>query len=62
MGQQDPGRRPGTVQALQTMTPAQQFSTIADLAGLRRSPRAGVPRAKADQCLANGADANQLVR
>lgn len=52
-----------TLQGLQTMPPAQQFSTIADLAGLKTfAAQRGVPRAKADQCLANEADANQLVQ
>ena len=51
------------MQALQAMPPAQQFSTIADLAGLKTfAAQRGVPRAKADQCLANEADANQLVQ
>jgi protein-disulfide isomerase len=45
------------------MPPAQQFSTIADLAGLKTfAAQRGVPRAKADQCLANENDANQLVQ
>ena len=51
------------MQGLQTMPPAQQFSTIADLAGLKTyASQRGVPRAKADQCLANEAEANQLVQ
>ena len=51
------------LQALQSMAPAQQFSTIADLAGLKQYvAMRGVPRAKADQCLANEAEANQLVQ
>ena len=51
------------MQQLQTMPPAQQFSTIADLAGLKTfAAQRGVPRAKADQCLGNEADANQLVQ
>lgn len=54
---------PAQMQALQTMQPAQQFSTIADLAGLKSfAAQRGVPRAKADQCLASEADANQLVQ
>ena len=54
---------PAQLQALQGMPPAQQFSTIADLGGLKQyvSMR-GVPRAKADQCLANEAEVNQLVQ
>ena len=45
------------------MPPAKQFATIADLGGLKQyvSMR-GVPRAKADQCLANQADIDQLVQ
>jgi protein-disulfide isomerase len=51
------------MQALQAMPPAQQFSTIADMAGLKTfAAQRGVPRAKAEQCLANEADANQLVQ
>lgn len=51
------------LQALQTMPVAQQFSTIADLAGLKTfAAQRGVPRAKADQCLANEQETNQLVQ
>ncbi len=51
------------MQALQSMTPAQQFSTIADLAELKQfAAMRGVPRAKAEQCLANEAEVNQLVQ
>jgi protein-disulfide isomerase len=51
------------LQALQTAPPAQQFSTIADLAGLKTfAAQRGVPRAKADQCLGNEAEINQLVQ
>jgi len=54
---------PATMQALQTMPPAQQFSTIADLGGLKQyAAMRGVPRAKADQCLADQAEATQLVQ
>ena len=54
---------PAQLQALQSMAPAQQFSTIADLAGLKQyASMRGVPRAKAEQCLANEAEANQLVQ
>ena len=57
------GADQATLQGLQSMPPAQQFSTIADLAGLKTfAAQRGVPRAKADQCLANEADANQLVQ
>jgi protein-disulfide isomerase len=52
-----------TLQGLQGMAPAQQFSTIADLAGLKTfAAQRGVPRAKADQCLANETETNQLVQ
>lgn len=54
---------PAQMQALQTMPPAQQFSTIADLGGLKQyASMRGVPRAKAEQCLANEAEVNQLVQ
>jgi protein-disulfide isomerase len=54
---------PAQMQALQTMPPAQQFSRIADLGGLKQyAAMRGVPRAKADQCLANEAEVNQLVQ
>ncbi|WP_187107843.1 thioredoxin domain-containing protein [Sphingomonas xanthus] len=49
--------------ALQSMPPAQQFSTIADLANLKQfAAMRGVPRAKADQCLSNEAEINTLVQ
>ena len=45
---------PAQLQAVQGMPPAQQFSTLADLAGLKAfAAQRGVPRAKADQCLGN---------
>jgi len=51
------------LQNLQSMPPAQQFSTIADLAGLKQfAAQRGVPRAKAEACLANETEANQLVQ
>jgi protein-disulfide isomerase len=51
------------LQALQTMQPAQQFSSIADLAGLKTfAAQRGVPRAKADQCLGNQGEIDQLVQ
>ncbi|HYC95131.1 MAG TPA: thioredoxin domain-containing protein [Sphingomicrobium sp.] len=54
---------PAQMQALQTAPPAQQFSTIADLAGLKTfAAQRGVPRAKADQCLANETEINKLVQ
>jgi protein-disulfide isomerase len=52
-----------TMQSLQTMPPAQQFSTIADLGGLKQfAAMRGVPRAKTDACLANETEVNQLVQ
>ena len=54
---------PAKMQALQTMPPAQQFSTIADIAGLKQfAAMRGVPRAKAEQCLTDEAAVNQLVQ
>ena len=54
---------PAQLQALQAAPPAQQFSTIADLAGLKTfAAQRGVPRAKADQCLGNETEINQLVQ
>ncbi len=51
------------LQALQTLPPAQQFSRIADLGGLKQyASMRGVPRAKAEQCLANEAEVNRLVQ
>ena len=57
------GVEPAKLQELQTMPPAQQFSTIADLAGLKQyASMRGVPRAKADQCLSSEAEVNRLVQ
>ena len=54
---------PAQMQALQTMPPAQQFATIAEIAGLKQfAAMRGVPRAKAEACLANEAEVNQLVQ
>jgi protein-disulfide isomerase len=54
---------PAQMQALQGMQPAQQFSTIADIGGLKQfASMRGVPRAKLDQCLGNEAEINQLVQ
>ena len=54
---------PAKMQSLQTMSPAQQFSTIADIAGLKQfAAMRGVPRAKADACLADEEAVNQLVQ
>ena len=54
---------PAQLQAVQGMPPAQQFSTLADLAGLKAfAAQRGVPRAKADQCLGNEAEINALVQ
>jgi len=45
------------------MPPGQQFATIADLAGLKQfAAMRGVPRAKAEACLADEAAINQLVQ
>jgi len=54
---------PARMQALQTMSPGQQFATIADVAGLKQfAALRGVPRAKAEACLADEAAVNQLVQ
>ena len=54
---------PAKVQALQSMPPAQQFATIADLGGLKQyASLRGVPKAKAEQCLADKAAVDQLVQ
>jgi protein-disulfide isomerase len=51
------------LQALQAMPPAQQFSTIADITGLKTfAAQRGVPRAKQEQCLADQAATNELVQ
>jgi len=51
------------LQSLQSAPVAQQLSTIADLAGLKTfAAQRGMPRAKAEQCLANEAEVNQLVQ
>jgi hypothetical protein len=45
------------------MPPAQQFSTIADLGGLKQyASMRGVPRAKGEQCLGNEQEINKLVQ
>ena len=54
---------PAKLQALEALAPAQKFSTIADLAGLKQfASLRGVPRAQADKCLADEAAVNQLVQ
>ena len=54
---------PAKMQALQTMSPGQQFATVADVAGLKQfAAMRGVPRAKAEACLADEAAVNQLVQ
>ena len=54
---------PARLQALQTAPPAQQFSTIAELGGLKQyASMRGVPRAKADQCLGDQAEIDRLVQ
>ena len=51
------------MQALQTMPPAQQFATIAELGGLKQyASLRGVPKAKGEQCLADQAAIDQLVQ
>ena len=54
---------PAKMQALQTMPPAQQFATIAELGGLKQyASLRGVPKAKGEQCLADQAAIDQLVQ
>lgn len=54
---------PAKAQGLQSLPPAQQFSAIADMAGLKQyASMRGVPRAKGEQCLANEAEVNKLVQ
>ena len=54
---------PAQLQAPQSAPPAQQFSTIPDLAGLKTfAAQRGLPRTKADQCLANQGEVDQLVQ
>jgi protein-disulfide isomerase len=51
------------LQALESMTAAQRFSTIADIAGLKQfAAQRGVPRAKGEQCLADQAEIDRLVQ
>ena len=54
---------PAKMQSLQAMPPAQQFSTIADLAGFKQfASQRGVPQAKSSACLADQASVDELVR
>jgi len=54
---------PAKLQSLQSMPPAQQFSTIADLGGLKLyASMRGLPQVKAGQCLANEGEVNRLVQ
>lgn len=54
---------PAKLQSLQAMSPAQQFSAIADLGGLKQyAAMRGVARAKGEQCLSNEAEINKLVQ
>ena len=54
---------PAKMQALQSMPPAQQFATIAELGGLKQyASLRGVPKAKGEQCLADQAAIDQLVQ
>ena len=49
--------------ALEGMTPTQRMSAMVDMAGLKAwAAMRGVPRAKADQCLANQAEVDKLVQ
>ncbi|MCH8616395.1 DsbA family protein [Sphingomonas sp. SM33] len=50
-------------QSLQTMGPEQQFTKIAEWAGLQQwGAQHGVPSSKSAQCLTNQAEINQLVQ
>ena len=54
---------PEQMQALQTLPPQQQFTTIANLAGLQQfAAMRGVPAAKSGQCLANQGEIDKLVQ
>ncbi|HVF37623.1 MAG TPA: thioredoxin domain-containing protein [Sphingomicrobium sp.] len=54
---------PASLQAVEAMPAAQQFSAIADITDLKQfAAMRGVPRAKAEQCLADQAAINQLVQ
>jgi len=51
------------MQGLQAMAPQQQFTTIADWAGLQQfAGMRGVPKAKSSQCLANQSEIDRLVQ
>ena len=50
-------------QALAQLPPAQQFSSMADLAGLQTwAAQRGIPSARQQQCLTNQAEIDQLVQ
>lgn len=54
---------PAKMQALQSMPPAQQFATIAELGGLKQyASLRGVPKAQGEKCLADQAAVDQLVQ
>ena len=54
---------PAEMQALQTMPPEQQFTTIAKWAGLQQfAGMRGVPSAKSSQCLTNQSEIDRLVQ
>ena len=54
---------PATMQSVQAMPPAQQFATIAELAGLKQyASLRGVPKAQGEKCLADQASVDQLVQ
>jgi protein-disulfide isomerase len=54
---------PQQIQALQTASPAQQFTQFAQFAGLQSwAAQRGLPSAKTSQCLASQAEAERLVQ
>lgn len=54
---------PATLQALDNQPPEKKIAALADLTGLTEwAAKNGLPRAKAEQCLANQAEATELVR
>jgi protein-disulfide isomerase len=54
---------PAKMQSLQAMPPAQQFSTIADVSGLKQyAATRGVSLARSEQCLADEAEVDRLVQ
>lgn len=54
---------PATLEAIQNLPPAQQFPKLAELTGIKEfAAQRGVPAAKADACLADGAQAEKLAK